>query len=124
MTHDEIRSAMRGFGKTAPEDIERSIRALVDGGAAAHITAARPITSGSYLGLMGDQGVRIAWLHVGHIDILDEYAPDYAFPSGAYAGISRVAFPGYAESSSPTNVGTTPLPCQVCFNAEPWCECE
>ena len=124
MTPDEIRSAMRIFDKTSADNIERAVRALEDGGAAARITAARPIKSGSYLGFVGDSGTRVAWLHVGHIDVIDEYAPSNAFPSGVYAGISRVAFPGYSEDSSSKRKAVAPLPCQECFNTLPYCECE
>lgn len=49
---------------------------------------------------MGSAGVRVAWLHVGHIDVIDELAPDGAFPSGVYPGISRVAFSGYSEAAA------------------------
>ena len=124
LTLDEIRAAMRDFGKASADNIERAIRALEDGGAAADIVGARPIKTGSYLGFVGTGGTRIAWLHVGHLDLIDAYAPDNAFPSGIYAGISRVAFPGYSESTSPNRESSPPLPCQECFNALPWCECE
>jgi len=124
MTSDEIREAMRSFGKTSAENVERAVRALEVGGAVAHIVEARPIKSGSYLGFVGSTGKRVAWLHGGHLDVVDVYAPDGAFPSGVYAGISRVAFPGYTEDASSTHTKVAPLPCQECFNAIPYCECE
>jgi hypothetical protein len=117
--------------------VEIAVRALESGGAVARIVEAKPIKSGSYLGLVGsdgvrdvltDHGVRVAWLHVGHLDVINELAPDSAFPSGVYPGISRVAFPGYSEAASSSQAKAkakaTPLPCQECFNALPYCECE
>ena len=100
MTSDEIREAMLGFDKVSSDNVEIAVRALESGGAVAQIVAAKPITSGSYLGFMGSSGVRVAWLHVGHLDVIDELAPDGAFPSGVYPGISRVAFAGYSEAAA------------------------
>lgn len=124
MTSDEIREAMLGFDKASSDNVEIAVRALESGGAVAQIVAAKPIRSGSYLGFMGSSGVRVAWLHVGHLDVIDELAPDGAFPSGVYPGISRVAFPGYSEAASSSQVKAGALPCQECFNALPYCECE
>lgn len=123
MNDIELRSEMLQF-KTSPENIERVVIALVAGGAAPHITAAKPIKSEGYLGFKGDEGRRIAWLHVGHIDIDERFAPDNSFPSGNYPGDVRVAFPGYAESKSPESSTVNPLPCQQCFNAMPYCDCD
>jgi hypothetical protein len=124
MTSDDIREAMLGFEKTSMHNVEIAVRALESGGAVGQIVGAKPIRSGGYLGFMGAAGVRVAWLHVGHIDVVDELAPDSAFPSGAYPGISRVAFPGYSEAASSSQAKAAALPCQECFNALPYCECE
>jgi hypothetical protein len=113
----ELRSEiLRNFPRIAAPNVERALAALVDGGAAPRIVAVAPIRSGSYLGMLDGDGKRIAWLHVGHIDIAEAYAPDYAFLSGYHAGASRVPFPGYSESRSPQRRRPTPLPCQMCFN--------
>lgn len=124
MTSDQIRAAMREYDGRSPENIERAVTALESGGAVGQIVEAKPIQSGAYLGFVGGAGKRVAWLHVGHIDIADEFAPDGAFPSGAYPSISRVAFPGYTENAAASGRVSAPMPCQTCFNAIPYCECE
>lgn len=124
MTSDEIREAMLGFDKTSAGNVEIAIGALKSGGAIGKIVEAKPIKSGSYLGFLGASGVRVAWLHVGHLDVIDALAPDGAFRSGVYDGLSRVAFPGYSEAAAPTQNKGFALPCQECFNALPYCECD
>jgi hypothetical protein len=54
----------------------------------------------------------------------DDEVPSGAFPSGVYAGISRVGFPGYSEAASSERKAVAPLPCQECLNTLPYCECE
>ena len=123
MTPDDLRAEMRAFGKVTEGDVERALAVLIDGGAAPHIVAARPIKSESYLGFADAAGRRIAWLHIHFIDVVPEYAPPSAFVPDPWPQSRRVAFPGYFETAAPQRKGNRLKHCQECFNAVDECEC-
>ena len=124
MAPDELRSAMRAFGKVSEANIGRAVDVLVASGAAADIVEPRPIQSEAYLGFVDSSGRRIAWLHVGHMDVHHDYDTPTSFVVDAYDFVRRVAFPGYSESGSPERHSAAPPLCKVCHNAPDYCECE
>lgn len=124
VTPDDLRSAMRAFGKASETNIERALDALVASGAASDITESRPIQSEAYLGFVDASGRRIAWLHVGHIDIHADYQTPGSFAVEAYSFVRRVAFPGYSDRGSPQPRSKLPPQCSQCQNAPEYCECE
>ena len=115
---------MRGFGKVSEANISRAVDGLVASGAAADIVEAKPIQSEGYLGFVDSSGRRIAWLHVGHIDVHRDYCTPNSFAVEAYDFVRRVAFPGYNESGSPQRLSTASQLCKGCHNAPDYCECE
>jgi hypothetical protein len=123
MAPDDLRSAMRAFGKVSEANIARAVDALVDSGAAADIVEPRPIQSEGYLGFVDASGRRIAWLHVGHIDVHKDYETPNSFAAAAYGFVRRVAFPGYSESRSPQRQPAASPLCKICHNAPDYCEC-
>lgn len=115
---------MRAFGKVSEANIDRAIEALITSGGAADIVDPRPIRSEGDLGFIDASGRRIAWLHVGHIDVHADYETPSSFTVNAYSFVRRVAFPGYSESKSPQRESTLPPLCSKCHNAPQYCECE
>jgi hypothetical protein len=115
---------MRAFGKVSEANLERALDALVSSGAASDIVERRPIQSEGYLGFVDASGRRIAWLHVGYIDVHEDYQTPGSFAVDAYSFVRRVAFPGYSESRSRQPRSKLPPLCSVCFNAPDYCECE
>jgi len=115
---------MRAFGKVSEANVDCAIDALIASGASADIVEPRPIQSEGYLGFIDASGRRIAWLHVGHLDVHADYETPGSFPIDAYSFVRRVAFPGCSESKSAERRSTLPPLCSGCHNAPDFCECE
>ncbi len=115
---------MRAFGKVSEANIDRAVDVLIASGAAADILESRPIQSEAYLGFVDSSGRRIAWLHVGHIDVHHDYDTPTSFTVDAYDFVRRVAFPGYGESGRREHQSAAPPLCKLCHNGPDYCECE
>jgi hypothetical protein len=122
MTRDEMRSAMRSYGKVPADHIEMALDMLHACRAAAAIVGARPIGSNSYIRFVDANGLGIAYLHVHYIDIHQDYADGSGFQAEPYERMRRLPFPSYAESQSRKAQDKRPPLCAKCHNAPDYCE--